>query len=202
VTQLSRSIVLSLSVIALAPACSGTPSPSSSNDSPRVASAASPGSPGRDIRPMLPPGHAPIDQAPGELPPGQFPPGMGAADLPPGHVPIGQPANALPPGHAPVDSAGGAPAPSGGGSPDVAGTVAETMDGAGYTYMRLTTDHGDVWVAAMQMPVAVGNRVEASGSVMPNFRSNTLNRTFEQIVFANSARVVGAGAAAAPARPH
>lgn len=208
--QLSRFVVLSSCVIALASACNRTPAASSSDEPPSVASA-----PARDIVPMLPPGHSPVGQGAGALPPGHMPAGMGAADLPPGHVPVGQPsagqptagplppgADQLPPGHVPVDQAGGTAEPAGGGSPVVAGTVAETMDAAGYTYMRLTTDHGDVWVAAMQMPVAVGNRVEASGSTMPGFHSNTLNRTFDQIVFAQSAHVVGAGGRAAPAPSH
>ena len=203
---LGRSLVLMPFVIALASACNRTPAASSSDDSQRVASAGSSAARRGDVVPMLPPGHVPIDQGAGALPPGHMPTGMGAANLPPGHMPIDQGAGALPPGHAPVDTAGGGePGGVAGGSPVVAGTVAETIDAAGYTYMRLTTSNGDVWVAAMQMPVTVGNRVEASGSTMPGFHSNTLNRTFDQIVFANSARVVGGGgggSAHAPAPTH
>lgn len=194
--QLAWSVVLSLSVIGFGSACSSTPSGSSSGDPSTGASSGAPGARRGDVIPMLPPGHAPTGQAAGDLPPGHMPVGMGAANLPPGHTPVNDPSAALPPGHGAVEPPSGAADPAGGGSPLVTGTVAETMDAASYTYMRLTTANGDVWVAAMQMPVAVGNQVEASGSMMPGFHSNTLNRTFDQIVFASSARVVGAGSPA------
>nr|MCU0256297.1 hypothetical protein [Vicinamibacterales bacterium] len=46
------------------------------------------------------------------------------------------------------------------GAGTIVGTVAETMDAAGYTYMRVTTaDRGDVWTAASQFPVKAGDRV-------------------------------------------
>ena len=38
----------------------------------------------------------------------------------------------------------------------VRGTVLETMDAAGYTYVLLETDEGQSWFAAQQASVAVG----------------------------------------------
>ncbi|MFQ5423118.1 MAG: nucleotide-binding protein [Phycisphaerae bacterium] len=79
------------------------------------------------------------------------------------------------------------------------GTVRETMDSGGYTYMRVDTDHGQAWVAATQMKVAVGDTVTLAGAMpMKDFHSNTLDRTFDEILFAASA-VVGDGASAPPA---
>lgn len=79
----------------------------------------------------------------------------------------------------------------------LAGTVAETMDAASYTYMRLTTaDRGEVWAAASQFPVKVGDRVELTIDMpMENFHSSALNRDFPMIYFA-SAAATGASPAA------
>ena len=41
----------------------------------------------------------------------------------------------------------------------VRGTVLETMDAAGYTYVLLDTAEGQRWVATQQTPVAVGDIV-------------------------------------------
>lgn len=72
------------------------------------------------------------------------------------------------------------------------GTVRETMDAAGYTYLRVEEGERSHWVAALQMDVEVGDRVEiAGGSAIRDFRSRTLDRTFDQIIFAGRARVLG-----------
>lgn len=74
----------------------------------------------------------------------------------------------------------------------IRGTVAETMDSGGYTYMRVENGAMNVWVAAMQMEVEVGDRVTVEGgSMMQGFRSRTLDRTFDAIVFASRAQVDG-----------
>jgi hypothetical protein len=110
-------------------------------------------------------------------------------------------------GPAAAAGAAGTEAP-GAGAPEAAGaggTVRETMNAGGYTYMRLDTTAGPRWVATTEMPVAVGDQVVVTGgNEMPGFHSPTLNRTFEQITFAGSVAVVGgAGAhpAAGPAMP-
>ena len=116
--------------------------------------------------------------------------GLGAGStfgeaLPPGHPPVGAVApgaGALPAGHPPIDE----PQTEVSEDETVAGTVRETMDAAGYTYMQVETANGVRWVAANQTTVAVGDRVEAAGTVMHGFRSNSLDRTFDQLVLASS----------------
>jgi len=83
----------------------------------------------------------------------------------------------------------------------IRGRVAETMDSAGYTYMRIENGAINVWVAVLQMEVEVGDQVTVEGgSLMQGFRSRSLDRTFDAIVFASRAQVDGAeGGGAAPA---
>lgn len=82
------------------------------------------------------------------------------------------------------------------------GIVAETMDGGRYTYLRVEDAGGaSHWVAASQMPVAVGERVTVGGGTpMVNFTSPTLNRTFERILFSEDVQV-GTNRPAAAALP-
>lgn len=80
---------------------------------------------------------------------------------------------------------------------DITGTVLETMDASGYTYMHLDTAEGQLWVAIPQSPVSKGEKISVrEGMVMKNFHSNSFDRTFDSIVF--SPGVVGAK----PASPH
>lgn len=66
----------------------------------------------------------------------------------------------------------------------VRGTVLETMDSGGYTYAFLDTQQDQRWVAALQTPVAVGDVVQTdAGMIMTDFKSNTLDRTFELVYF-------------------
>lgn len=87
---------------------------------------------------------------------------------------------------------GGAPMPAAAGGPQYAGTVAETMDSGGYTYMRLDTSSGPVWIAATERGVSVGAHVTASGMVMRGFYSRTLDRTFDQLVLASAVEITPA----------
>jgi len=111
-------------------------------------------------------------------------PSAPVAEAPPGALPAAHPA----PGTA-------------GGQGAIRGTVSETMNSAGYTYLLIDTERGAVWAAASEMTVAVGDQVEvAGGSMMSNFTSRTLDRTFDQILFTSHALVLGAeGEGAAPA---
>jgi hypothetical protein len=69
----------------------------------------------------------------------------------------------------------------------VRGTVLETMDAAGYSYVLLDTAEGQRWFAAQQTPVAVGDIVQADqGMAMQKFTSPSLNRTFEVIYFSSA----------------
>lgn len=102
---------------------------------------------------------------------------------PPAQSPAAQPARAA-----------SQPAPSAGG---VRGKVLETIDAAGYTYLRLETASGEQWAAITQTAVQVGSQVEiVDATMMRDFESKTLNRTFPAILFGS----LGNGAAApAPA---
>ncbi len=64
------------------------------------------------------------------------------------------------------------------------GTVAETMNSSGYTYLLLESTQGKIWVAIPESQVKVGQAVTCNpGMTMKNFASKTLNRTFDTIVF-------------------
>ena len=70
------------------------------------------------------------------------------------------------------------------------GTVAETLDAGGYTYLRIK--ESDTWIATSTMEVSKGAQIEYSGgSEMLNFHSKSLNRTFESIWFVGDVRVSG-----------
>ena len=69
------------------------------------------------------------------------------------------------------------------------GTVLETMEGGGYTYMKLDQDGKTVWIAVGRADVAVGDKVEYVEQMrMPNFTSKTLKKTFDELVFASLGR--------------
>ncbi|QQG65485.1 DNA-binding protein [Desulfobulbus oligotrophicus] len=64
------------------------------------------------------------------------------------------------------------------------GTVLETMNSNGYTYVYLDTKEGKTWVAVPETSVTTGESIACMpGIPMHNFTSNTLNRTFETIIF-------------------
>ena len=94
-------------------------------------------------------------------------------------------------------AAPGATAPPAAPSPDsggISGTVVETMPASTYTYARLQQEGHDVWVAGPATPLAVGAKLgPLEGTLMKDFHSDTLNRTFPEIYFVSSF-----GAAAAP----
>lgn len=97
------------------------------------------------------------------------------------------------PAASPAAAAAAAPADAG----RVTGTVAETMDSAGYTYVRLSTSSGDVWAAVSQARIEKGATLTVVGSAwMEGFESKTLNRKFDRILFGS---LEGAGAPAGAA---
>jgi len=73
------------------------------------------------------------------------------------------------------------------------GIVREVIDAEGYTYLNLEdSEKVGFWVAVPDMEVKVGDGVEIFGATpMPNFYSKTLDKTFDTILFANSAKVLG-----------
>ncbi|HEX2835264.1 MAG TPA: OB-fold nucleic acid binding domain-containing protein [Thermoanaerobaculia bacterium] len=86
--------------------------------------------------------------------------------------------NAAPPA---VANESAAPAPA---AAKLAGTIVETMDSGGYTYMKLKTAQGEQWVATPQAQVKKGQLVSVvSQMTAEKFQSSTLKRTFDRIVF-------------------
>jgi hypothetical protein len=96
--------------------------------------------------------------------------------------PAGEPAAAPGAPSAPLADAhgGGAAAPVS----TLTGTVLETMDAAGYTYLKLKTADGEAWAAVNESKVAVGDVVTVLNPIaMAGFESPSLNRTFDEIFF-------------------
>ena len=74
----------------------------------------------------------------------------------------------------------------------ISGTVIATHTAGRYTYIQLTQDpdQKEVWLAAA-IDAAVGDRIEYQGGVpMTAFHSETLNRTFDNILFVSAIRKV------------
>ena len=81
----------------------------------------------------------------------------------------------------------------------VTGTVVETVNAGGYTYMLVAAGAGETWVAIPETAVKKGSQVSYyEGMAMPSFTSKTLNRTFENIIF-SAGLADSAGSAADPA---
>ena len=83
------------------------------------------------------------------------------------------------------------------------GTITETMNVAGYTYVQVDVGEDNswmaasgsedplVWLAGPEMTLSVGDVLSwRGGSVMREFHSGTLDRTFAEIVFVGSFTVV------------
>ena len=82
------------------------------------------------------------------------------------------------------------------------GAVVETMDAAGYTYVKIDTGTEQIWAAAPETQVKVGDTVSVPpGAPMKNYQSKTLNRTFDVVYFVPSINKPGEAppAAIAPA---
>lgn len=63
--------------------------------------------------------------------------------------------------------------------------IEETMSSGGYTYMKVKEGEKSHWIAMTARAVKKGDTIRYTGqSLMKNFHSKTLNRTFESIVFA------------------
>lgn len=89
-------------------------------------------------------------------------------------------------------------APSQGGISPVAmlgGEVLETLDSGGYSYVRIAMQGGEMWAAGPQSVLEVGQYVSLTGvSLMKNFTSNSLERTFDEIYFVGGFELGGAQA--------
>jgi hypothetical protein len=81
--------------------------------------------------------------------------------------------------------------------PPLKGEVLETRAADPYVYLRLKTKDGETWAAVMKAPVRKGEQVTiVNPMTMTNFKSQTLGKTFDTIVFGTLA---GAPGSAAPA---
>jgi hypothetical protein len=81
----------------------------------------------------------------------------------------------------------------------VRGTVLETMDSGGYTYVLVDTNQDQRWAAAQQTAVSVGDVVQmGAGMPMADFTSKTLDRTFDVLYFIDGLQNLSAPAGAAP----
>jgi hypothetical protein len=90
-----------------------------------------------------------------------------------------------------ADNASSGAASTAAGMPSNEGKVLSTLYAPGYTYMELANTEKRFWIAAPTTRVKAGDRVRFEQSlVMKNFNSKTLNRTFDQIIFVNSATVI------------
>ena len=66
------------------------------------------------------------------------------------------------------------------------GKILESMNSAGYTYMKVQENTKSYWIAMTQRDVRVGEDISfQEESLMKNFHSKTLNRNFESILFAS-----------------
>jgi len=70
-------------------------------------------------------------------------------------------------------------------SADNSGQVKSLAQTGDYTYLEIARGTGSIWVAAPKTELKVGDKVVWEGDmVMKNFQSKTLNRSFDQIIFA------------------
>ncbi|MDT8316678.1 MAG: DNA-binding protein [bacterium] len=78
------------------------------------------------------------------------------------------------------------------------GVVTTTMNQASYTYVEIESNGKKHWAAVPQTEVKVGDKVTIPpGSMMYNFESKSLNKTFDEILFAGGIVVGREGGAAA-----
>ena len=71
------------------------------------------------------------------------------------------------------------------------GELLEVIPAAGYSYMRVETDEGELWLAGPRSPVEPGQVIAwGEGMAMRDFASRTLDRTFDLIYFVNAVQVV------------
>lgn len=67
------------------------------------------------------------------------------------------------------------------------GTVVDTLDGGGYTYLQVDDTKKKYWVAVEGIKIEKGTEVRFTEELRAkNFESKALNRTFDEIVFASN----------------
>jgi NADPH-dependent ferric siderophore reductase len=74
--------------------------------------------------------------------------------------------------------------------------ILESLESGGYTYMKVQEGKDDYWIAMTQRAVKVGETIEyTEQGWMKDFHSKTLNRTFDNILFAGDKTATPAMAA-------
>lgn len=69
------------------------------------------------------------------------------------------------------------------------GIVAESMNAAGYSFIRIDENGSSIWLAAPETRIEVGQSIEwQGGTLMRNFTSRSLNREFDEITFVSAVR--------------
>lgn len=101
--------------------------------------------------------------------------------LPAGHLSVAQ----LPSGHPSVDMT-----KQGKGAPEIPlprkAKVLSVVDVPQYTYLEVTQNKKNLWLAASTVAVKKGDVIRFDdGMAMANFHSKSLNRTFPSITFVN-----------------
>jgi hypothetical protein len=92
----------------------------------------------------------------------------------------------------------GAGGPAAGAQRVIKGTVQETLPAGTYTYLLIKTSAGEEWAAVQKTELKKGASVEVMEStVMEDFASPILKRTFKKVVFGVIAPKGGAASAAA-----
>lgn len=78
----------------------------------------------------------------------------------------------------------------------ITGKVVETMNSSGYTYVRVDTGREEIWAAAPETAVKVGDMIAtAPGMPMKDFESEPLQRTFDMVYFVPAIDVGGSDGA-------
>lgn len=67
--------------------------------------------------------------------------------------------------------------------------VLEKMNASSYSYLKVLENNNEYWIAVPQMDVKPGEMITFSKFMeMNNFKSETLNRTFESVLFVDDAK--------------
>lgn len=65
------------------------------------------------------------------------------------------------------------------------GEVLSVQASAGYLYLEVNSEEGNIWVAAPMADIAMGDKISwSNASLMTNFASKSLGRSFAEIYFA------------------
>ncbi|TFH46119.1 MAG: hypothetical protein E4G94_03115 [ANME-2 cluster archaeon] len=68
----------------------------------------------------------------------------------------------------------------------ITGIVTQTIDIPGYTLMEISDDTGNIWVVGTSTAIKNGSQITVSGNLNTDFYSNSLDKTFDVLLLANS----------------